>query len=176
MNPIPCIDTYFLNILILSSKVCLGLPRSFISVGFPVKVLKALLHSSILATGPAHINILDLSTLTILIERYTLSCSSLWSLLHFLLNPIPRPFSQFWPNLFMQCKVVILAPNPQTGRPLLIGCGRYSQLIFKYGALLPNSDTKKTRHTMAKGEKILSVIMNMEGKVILNKCYRWLCL
>ena len=34
--------------------------------GLPVKILKALLPSSILATCPAHLNLLDLITLTIL--------------------------------------------------------------------------------------------------------------
>ena len=41
-------------------------------VGLPVKILKALLPSSILATCPAHLNLLDLITLTILGERYKL--------------------------------------------------------------------------------------------------------
>ena len=40
--------------------------------GLPVKILKSLLSSSILATCPAHLNFLDLITLTILGERYTL--------------------------------------------------------------------------------------------------------
>ena len=35
-------------------------------VGLPDKILKALLHSYILATCPAHLNLLDLITLTIL--------------------------------------------------------------------------------------------------------------
>ena len=38
----------------LSSHLCLGLPEVLFPVGLPVKILKALLSSSILATCPAH--------------------------------------------------------------------------------------------------------------------------
>ena len=38
-------------------------------VGLPVKILKALLPSSILATCPVHFNLLDLIILTVLGER-----------------------------------------------------------------------------------------------------------
>ena len=69
-------------ILILSSHQILGLSKGLFPVGLPVKILKALLPSSILATCPAHLNLLDLITLTILSERYKLRSSSLWSLLH----------------------------------------------------------------------------------------------
>ena len=48
-------------ILILYSHLRLGL------VGFPVKMLKALLPSSIQATCPAHLKVLDLITLTMLL-------------------------------------------------------------------------------------------------------------
>ena len=56
--------------------------RGIFPVGFPVEILKALLPSSILTTCPAHLNLLDLITLTILGERYKLWSPSLWSLLH----------------------------------------------------------------------------------------------
>jgi hypothetical protein len=83
INPIPHIDTYLFKVhLILSSHLRLGHPKALFRVGLPVKILKALLHSSILATCPAHLNFLDLITLTILGERYKLRSSSLWSLLH----------------------------------------------------------------------------------------------
>ena len=55
--------------LILSSHLRLGLPKGIFPVGLPVEILKALLPSSILATCPAHLNLLDLITLTILGER-----------------------------------------------------------------------------------------------------------
>ena len=58
--------------LILSSHLRLGLPKGLFPVGLPVKILKVLLLSSILATCPAHHNLLDLITLTILGERYKL--------------------------------------------------------------------------------------------------------
>ena len=57
------------SILILSSHLRLGLPKGLFPVGLPVKILKAFLPSSIMATCPAHLNLLDLITLTILGER-----------------------------------------------------------------------------------------------------------
>ena len=71
-----------MSILILSSHLRLGLPKVLFPVGLPVKILKELLSSSILATCPAHLNLLDLITLPILGERYKLWSFSLWSLLH----------------------------------------------------------------------------------------------
>ena len=59
--------------------------------GLLVKILKALLPSSILATWPAHLDLL-----TMLGERYKLWSSSVWSLLHF-------PFSTFMgPNVHLR--------------------------------------------------------------------------
>ena len=59
-------------ILILSSHLRLDLPKSLFPVGLPVKMLKALLPSSILVTGPANLNLLDLIILIILGEQYKL--------------------------------------------------------------------------------------------------------
>ena len=58
----------------MSSYLRLGLPKGLFPVGLgpPVKILKALLTSSILATCSAYLNLLDLITLTILGERYKL--------------------------------------------------------------------------------------------------------
>ena len=71
INPIPHIAIYFLNIYIqiLPSYLCLGHPISLFPVHLPVKGLKTL-SSSILATCPAQINLLDSIFLSIL-EDYT---------------------------------------------------------------------------------------------------------
>ena len=47
------------NSLILSSHLRLDLPKGLSPVDVPVKILKALVLSSILATWPTHLNILD---------------------------------------------------------------------------------------------------------------------
>ena len=70
------------SILILSSHLRPGLPKCLFPVGLLVKILKALLPSSILATCPVHLYLLDLITLTILGERYKLRRSTLCNLLH----------------------------------------------------------------------------------------------
>ena len=50
-----------------------------------------LLSSSILATWPVHLNLLDLITLTILGEQCKLWSFSLWNLLHFPFASLVRP-------------------------------------------------------------------------------------
>jgi hypothetical protein len=75
-----------MSILILSSHLRLGLPKGIFPVGLLAKILKTLLPSSILATCPANLNIIDLIILTILCERYEIWSSSLWSLLHPILD------------------------------------------------------------------------------------------
>ena len=67
INPNPHIDTYFSK---MHSNIVLLCPPN----GVSVKTFKALLPSvpPILATCAAHLNLLDLITLTILGERYKL--------------------------------------------------------------------------------------------------------
>ena len=88
----PRIDTYLFKVH--SDIVFPSTPRppqrSF-PLGLPVKILKALLPSSIVATCPAHLNLLDLITLTILGERYKLRSFSLWSLVHFPFSSLLGP-------------------------------------------------------------------------------------
>ena len=69
----------------------LGLPKGLFPAGVPVKILKELLPSSILAKCPAHLNLLDLITLSILGERYKQLSSSLWSLLQSLFSSLLGP-------------------------------------------------------------------------------------
>ena len=51
------------SILIVSSRLCVGLPRGLFPVSLPVNILKGLLTSCILAIYPAHLNLLDLITI-----------------------------------------------------------------------------------------------------------------
>ena len=60
----------------------IGLSEGHFPVGLLVKILKAPLHSLNLAIWHAHLNFLDLTTLTILNERCKQWSSLLWSLLH----------------------------------------------------------------------------------------------
>ena len=73
INLIPRIDTYLSKVH--SNIVLPSTPTGHFPVGLPVKILKALLLSCILATYPVHLNLLDLITLTILGENIS------WSLL-----------------------------------------------------------------------------------------------
>ena len=80
--------TSWRSILIISSHLCLGLPRDLLLSGFPTKPLYTPLLSPIRATSPAHPILLGLITRTILGEKYRSLSSSLCSFLHYLL---PRP-------------------------------------------------------------------------------------
>ena len=60
------------SILILSAHLRLDLPKGLFPEGVSLKILKALLPSSILAKWPAYLNLIDLITLTMLDKRYKL--------------------------------------------------------------------------------------------------------
>ena len=65
VNLVTRIDTYLFKIHSnIAPPLRLGLPNGFFPVGLSVKILKSLLLSFILATCPAHLNILDLISLT----------------------------------------------------------------------------------------------------------------
>ena len=73
MIPIPHILLIlWRDILIFSSHPRLSLYKGLPPAGLPVKNLKELQPSSILAIWPAHLNHLELITLAILHERYQL--------------------------------------------------------------------------------------------------------
>ena len=85
---------FFKSNLILSSHLRLGFPKCLFPVGVPVKILKALLPSSILATWPFHLNLLEKIALTILGEQYKLWSSPLWSRLNSLFSTLLDPNSR----------------------------------------------------------------------------------
>jgi hypothetical protein len=68
------------SVLILSSHLELGYPRGLFPISIPVKILKTHLLSSLLATCPAQLKLLDLITVTILGEKSKL-CNYLQSLI-----------------------------------------------------------------------------------------------
>ena len=89
IQPIPPFPTSSKFILILSTHLRLGLPSGLFPSGFPTKNLYTSLLSSVRATCPAQLILVDFITRTIFGEQYKSLSSSLCSFLHSLL---PRPF------------------------------------------------------------------------------------
>jgi len=72
--------TYWRSVLILSTHLHLGLPSSLLPSGFPTKTLYIPLSSSIRATCPAHLILLDFITRTILGKEYKAPCYAISSI------------------------------------------------------------------------------------------------
>ena len=81
-NPVYPHPISWRSVLILSTHLRLGFPIGLFPSGFPTKTLYNPFSSTIHATCPAHLILLDFITRTILGEQYKSFSSSLCNLLH----------------------------------------------------------------------------------------------
>jgi len=84
-----CPPSHFLNILILSSHLLLGLPSGLFPLGFPTKTLYIPLPFPHTCNKRAYLILLDFITRTTFGEQYRSLNSSLCSFLHSLLTSSP---------------------------------------------------------------------------------------
>ena len=83
LHPVPTTPpTSWRSILILSSHLSLGLPNGLFPSGFPTRNLCTSLRSSIRATCPTHLILLDCTNRTVLGKEYRSLSSSLCNFLH----------------------------------------------------------------------------------------------
>jgi hypothetical protein len=94
LNPVHTPTFHFLKIHL---HLRLGLASGLFPSGFPTKTLYMPLPSTIRATHPAHLIILNFITRTIVGEKYRSLSSSLWSSLHSPCHLIPRETIQEHP-------------------------------------------------------------------------------
>ena len=91
IQSVPPNPTSWRSILILSSRLSLGLPCGLYPSGVPTKTLQTPILSPILATWPACLILLDLITRTILGEEYRSLSSSYSSLLSPVISSLLDP-------------------------------------------------------------------------------------
>jgi hypothetical protein len=84
------------SILILSSHLRLGLPKGLFSLGLPVRILTALLPSSILATFPAHLKFFSFNHLDYI--RWTIHSMTFLIVEHFSLPILISLESKYTPQ------------------------------------------------------------------------------
>ena len=98
IQSMPPHPTSWKSILMLSSHLRLGLPSDLFPSGFSTKILYTPQFSSIHATCPAHLILLDWIAWTIFGEEYRSLSFSLCSFLH---SPINRASSLLGPNMLL---------------------------------------------------------------------------
>ena len=76
-NPVHVPTSHIIEILILSTHPRLGLPSGLFPSGFPTKTLYTPLSSSIRATCPAHLILLDFITRTVLGVEYKINLQNI---------------------------------------------------------------------------------------------------